>query len=264
MKGPSGCGIEGFDGWFGIPSPGYTLFWTMPETAQDPKCLMSRWIAEVVDRAEGFLAHCTRYDLDGFLSDLSRYEPALTGRLISMGERMHFVDSYSKRLDSFGAPTHQEGLDVRYVTETGKARGCGTVSEVLSELREECALAHFFGIENNLSDLAMDMGEYQHVRLFSDFAHETRSRDGTIIGFADWYSHGETYKANLIHLADASMLWGITSGNTKMKYLLPIKRPVPSAAGSYEAKAYDISRSRIEISARELVRQARMPENCYR
>ena len=260
-------GVDDFDDWFKIPSPGYTVFWVMPETCNDPERLISSWIRSSIHRVEGFVAHCTRSNIDGFLKGLSSVNPVCASSLLSMGAKMHFLDSYSARLELFGEPLqHHDGPDIRYITDPSNLRGAGTVSEVLRELREDCNLSNFIGIENNLTDLAMDMGEFQHTRLFSDMISKMRSRNGTMIGIVDWYSHGEVYKANLIHLADASVLWGITSGSSKTKYLLPIKRGRVSPASSFEPQPYDVGPSFFKIlpCKPQMVRKAQSPENCYR
>jgi hypothetical protein len=240
MNSPVRSGIPEFDQWFLLPSPGYTVFWTMPETGRDPGALISSLIGSSLDGAGSFVAHSTRSNIDGFLEDLSTYDPRCTLQLLSIGGSLHFIDSYSSKLDLFGQPIESDGMDVRYVTDTCKPRGAGTLSEVFRELREECNLENFIGMENSLSDLAMDMGEYQHIRLFGDTVCRMRSRRGTMVGIADWYSHGETYKANIIHLSDASLLWGISSGGRKTKYLLPIKRSHVSSAASFEPRPYDL------------------------
>ncbi len=179
---------------------------------------------------------------------------------------MHFLDSYSARLEMFGGPLRDyQGLDIRYVTDTCRIRGAGTLSDVMRELREECHLEDFVGIENSLTDLAMDMGEAQHAKLFSELVSRMRSRRGTMIGMADWYSHGELYKASIIHLADASILWGITSGSNKVKYLLPIKRSEAAPASSYEPQPYSVGPSRFEILPAKPgpARNVQSPEACY-
>ena len=255
-----------FDGWFRIPSPGYTVFWTMPETCVDPNFLISRLIGSSLEKVESLVVHSTRWNVDGFLDALSTLDPSCALRLLSMGPHLHFVDSYSSRLELYGRPLAHHGMDVRYVTDTCKARGPGTVSEVFREIREEFKLENFLGVENSLTDLATDMGEYQHTKLFSDIVCEMRARGGTMIGVADWYSHGETYKANIIHLADASLLWGITSGGNKAKYLLPIKRCDASSASSYNALPYDLDAGGIAVRSDRDVQSASegAPDVLYR
>jgi hypothetical protein len=245
---PVFSGIEEFDSWFEIPSPGYTIFWTMPETHRDPDFLITRWIESHPEDTGGFLAHCTRYDVDGFLRRISSLDPGCLNKLLGMGADMHFVDSYSVRLELFGRPVGEhDGLDVRYVTENSKARGAGTISDVLREIREEFSLDGYIGLENNITDLAIEMGEFQHLRLFSEMVDRAKCADGTMIGIADWYSHDEVYKASIIHLADAAMLWGITSGNNKTKYLLPIKREEISPATGFHARHYEISKANMRL-----------------
>jgi hypothetical protein len=183
-----------------------------------------------------------------------------------MGGDMHFVDSYSVKLEFFGWPVgDHDGLDVRYVTENSKTRGSGTISDVFREIGDECSLTDFVGFENNLTDITMGMGEFQHLRLFSEMTMLVRSRKGTMIGVADWYSHEETYKASLIHLADAAVLWGITSGNKKTKYLLPIKRREISPASGFEVRPYEIGSSFMRLSSRdEPTLSPQLHEDLYR
>jgi len=259
-------GISGFDEWFRMPSPGYTVFWVMPETSADPGSFIANWIRSSIPRAKSFLAHCTRSNIDGFLKGLSSENPGCASGLLSLGPNMHFLDSYSVRLELFGEPLKDyTALDIRYVTDISNLRGAGTVSHVLRELREECALRNFMGIEDNLTDLAMDLGEAQHIRLFSEMVTKTVSRRGTMIGIADWYSHGEIYKANIIHIADASILWGITSGSSKTKYLLPIKRDGVSPASLYEPKPYDTGPAGLRILEVKphVQKELEHPGNCY-
>ncbi len=248
MKGYLPSGIPKFDEWFRIPSPGYTVFWVMPETSADPASFIANWIISSIPKAKSFLAHCTRSNIDGFMKGLSSLNPRCASGLLSLGPNMHFLDSYSVKLELFGEPLkHYNSLDIRYVTDVSNLRGAGTVSYVLRELREECSLNNFVGIENSLTDLAMDMGESQHIRLFSEIVSKVVSRHGTMIGIADWYSHGEIYKANIIHIANASILWGITSGSSKTKYLLPIKRDGVCPASLYEPQPYDVGPSGLRI-----------------
>jgi len=243
-------GVDDFDKWYEIPSPGYTIFWTMPETYRDPDFLITRLIGHSAGVVSAVLAHCTRHNIDGFLRNISLLDPDCLGQLMGMGVNMHFIDSYSVRLELFGRPVgNHDGLDVRYVTENSKPSGTGTVSDIFRELGDEFMLSDFVGFENNLTDIAMGMGEFQHMRLFSEMVSRIKSREGTMIGIADWYSHDETYKASLIHMADAALLWGITSGNKKTKYLLPIKRREISPASGFEVQPYEIGGSSMRLAA---------------
>jgi len=258
--------IGGFDRWFEIPTPGYTIFWVMPETSSDPERLIWSWIRSGLKDAEAFLAHCTRLDVEGFFDRLSSQDAGCASTLLSLGSDMHFLDSYSVRLDLFGGPVREyDGIDIRYVTDTASLRGPGSVSQTFAQLREECGLKRFIGFEDNLTDLALSMGERQHAYLFSQIVSSVRSRDGTIIGLADWYSHGEIYKANLIHLSDASILFGITSGSSKTKYLLPIKRRRAFPASAYEPKPYRVGEGSFQLlsTGPKTLHKPIPQENCY-
>jgi len=256
--------VDDFDSWYEIPSPGYTLFWTMPETYSDPDFLMARWIGSSAGAVGTVLAHCTRHNIDGFLRSISLLDPDCLAQLLGMGSNMHFVDSYSVRLEFFGRPVgNHDGLDVRYVTQNSKPSGTGTVSDIFRELKDEYRLSDFIGFENNLTDIAMGMGEFQHMKLFSEMVSRIKSRGGTMIGIADWYSHDETYKASLIHMADAAMLWGITSGNRKTKYLLPIKRSEISPASGFEVQPYEIGDSFMKLATETTRSLAPTPHDTF-
>ena len=247
-----------FEHWFLLPSPGYTVFWVMPETTGDYMVVLLRWIRSLLPKAQNVLFHSTRQTVDDFLSLLRSLDPQTSREVSSMGGRVHFVDSYSCRLRLFGGPVgNSDGVDVRYVTDPSHLEGPGSVLDAYRGLDADGSLEGCIGLEWSLTDLAVDMGEQAHSKLFASILPTLRFNGATIVGIADWYSHSETYKARLIHLSDASILWGVTSGQKKAKYLLPVKRPSPAPASYYEPVGYEVAPGFFRLSSRRIRREGR-------
>jgi len=265
MKDHSRSGVDRFDSWFRIPSPGYTIFLVMPETWLDPFTFISSWIMENTREAD-LVVLSTRSTIDGLLEMLSHIDPSCSTHLASMDSRLHFVDCYSSRLDLFGLPSRHRDADIRYVVNPREHMGAGTVLGVMRELRTQGGPRGFLALEYSLSDIAVDLGEAGHVPVFSEMVLNSRSRRGTVIGIADWYSHREIYKARLIQISDASLLWGISSGDRKTKYILPIKRGRVNPAKRFEPKPYSISGSDLffSTSATVPIQTPLAQEDCYR
>ncbi len=248
MNAHSSSGL--FQGWFPIPSPGYTLFWVMPETHLDPLRLVSTWLL-MEGTARDLVVLSTCWTIDEFLERVGDLEIGSWEMMTELGKRLHFLDCHSANLQLFGTPDRNKNHDLRYVVDTSATSGPGSLREVIHELWRESNPHDFLGLEFNLTDIAMDMGEREHISLFAHLLSGLKSRKGTVIGMADWYSHPETYKARMIHLADASLLWGVSSGERKAKYLLPIKRSVASSAEAFQPRVYRASGDGFQITAND-------------